>query len=162
VLQTEQQYTLDLGPLQFTLRIDRLDEIDGALVVIDYKSGRVSTGPALNEQLSAPQLPAYSLIRDDIAGVYYAQLRDDECKLVGLAGTAEQLTDGKNRQIKTSATEPSWSAQQSLWSDQLLAAAGEIAAGSAHVAPSANACRHCHLKPLCRVDEKRRTTEDPA
>ncbi|NCF43384.1 MAG: hypothetical protein GWP70_00995 [Proteobacteria bacterium] len=89
VLQTEQQYTLDLGPLQFALRIDRLDEVNGVLVVIDYKSGKVSTGPALNEQLSAPQLPAYSLIRDDIGGVYYAQVRDDECKLVGLAGATE-------------------------------------------------------------------------
>ena len=37
VVETEQRYTLELGELSFNLRIDRLDEVDGAMVLIDYK-----------------------------------------------------------------------------------------------------------------------------
>ena len=159
VAETEQRYTLELGDLSFSLRIDRLDDVDGAMVLIDYKTGRVSTGPALGESPTAPQLPSYSLIRDDIAGVYYAQVRSTEEKLIGLAGEAEQLTESRNARVKTTATESGWAQQRSLWRQQLIGLATEIAAGDARVNPLPNACRHCDLKPLCRIDEKRRDPE---
>jgi RecB family exonuclease len=162
VAETEQRYALELGDLAFSLRIDRLDDVDGAMVLIDYKTGRVSTGPALGESPTAPQLPSYSLIRDDIAGVYYAQVRSTEQKLIGLAGEAEQLTESPNARVKTTPTESGWVQQQALWRQQLIGLATEIAAGDARVNPLPNACRHCDLKPLCRVDEKRRDPEQSA
>ena len=162
VAETEQRYALELGDLAFSLRIDRLDDVDGAMVLIDYKTGRVSTGPALGESPTAPQLPSYSLIRDDIAGVYYAQVRSTEQKLIGLAGEAEQLTETPKARVKTTPTASGWVQQQALWRQQLIGLATEIAAGDARVNPLPNACRHCDLKPLCRVDEKRRDPEQSA
>lgn len=159
VAETEARYTLELGDLSFSLRIDRLDDVDGAMVLIDYKTGRVSTGPALGESPAAPQLPSYSLIRDDIAGVYYGQVQSAEQKLIGLAGGVEQLTEGRNAQVKTTATEPGWAQQRRLWRQHLTGLASEIAAGDARVNPLPNACRHCNLKPLCRINEKRRDPE---
>lgn len=155
VMQTEQKYSLSLGGFTFELRIDRLDEVDGAIVLIDYKTGKVSAGAALSETLNDPQLPAYSLIRDDIAGVYYAQVRHEDSKLVGLAHQGEQLTDGKKPSIKTTVTDLGWTAQRALWREQLLAAVEEIGAGDARVNPKPGACRYCHLQALCRVEEKR-------
>ena len=162
VAETEQRYSLELGNLSFSLRIDRLDDVDGAMVLIDYKTGRVSTGPTLGETPTAPQLPSYSLIRDDVAGVYYAQVRSAEQKLIGIAGEAEQLTQNKSAHVKTTPTQSGWVQQRALWREQLNGLATEIAAGDARVNPLPNACRHCDLKPLCRVDEKRRDAEQSA
>ncbi len=159
VVETEQRYTLELGDLFFDLRIDRLDEVDGAMVLIDYKTGRVTTAPALGESPSAPQLPSYALIREDIAGVYYAQVRNQEQKLVGIAGESEQLAEGKNSQVKTTAAESGWTQQRQMWRRHLIGLSAEIAAGDARVNPLPNACRHCELQPLCRVDEKKRGPE---
>jgi hypothetical protein len=102
------------------------------------------------------------LIRDDIAGVYYAQVRSSEEKLIGLAGEAEQLTQSSSAHVKTTATESGWAQQRTQWRQQLIGLASEIAAGDARVNPQPNACRHCDLKPLCRIDEKRRDPEQSA
>jgi ATP-dependent helicase/DNAse subunit B len=161
VLQTEERYVLELGNLSFALRIDRLDKVDDAIVVIDYKTGKVSVG-GVQDTLLAPQLPCYSIIREDIAGVYYAQLRDEDCKILGLGNNEEQLVEGKNRSIKTSVTVVDWQQQRSQWAEQLGALAKSIEAGDAAVNPQTNACRYCHLKSLCRVDEKRQNASEIA
>lgn len=158
VLETERRYVLELGSLSFTLRIDRLDQIDDQIIVIDYKTGRVSISGAQHDLVS-PQLPCYSLIRDDIAGVYYAQLREDDCKLVGLAEDDQQLTQTKQRKIKTTATDIPWQQQRDHWQRQLDGLASDIAAGNAEVNPLPQACRYCHLSPLCRVDEKSQASD---
>jgi probable DNA repair protein len=153
VLQTEARYVLDLGNLSFALRIDRLDKVDDAIVVIDYKTGKASVG-GVQDTLLAPQLPCYSIIRKDIAGVYYAQIRDGDCKVVGLSDDELQLVETKNRSIKTAVTTVGWQQQRLQWTQQLQSLAACIEAGDAAVNPQPNTCRYCHLKPLCRVGEK--------
>ncbi|MBL6708864.1 MAG: PD-(D/E)XK nuclease family protein [Pseudomonadales bacterium] len=156
VVETEQRHTVSLGDWQLQVRIDRLDKVGNDLVVIDYKSGKASTAAALSELMTAPQLPLYSLIRDDIVGVYYAQLRHDDQKIVGVGDKNPQLVSTKHRQIKTNEPDNSWAAQQAQWRHDLEHLAGQIGAGDARVNPQPNACRYCHLKSLCRVDEKRK------
>ena len=99
------------------------------------------------------------MIREDIAGVYYAQVRNQEQKLIGIAGEPEQLAEGKNSAVKTSAAESGWTQQRQMWRQHLIGLSAEIAAGDARVNPLPNACRHCELKPLCRIDEKKREPE---
>ncbi|MEL0048126.1 MAG: PD-(D/E)XK nuclease family protein [Gammaproteobacteria bacterium] len=156
VLQTEERYVLELGNLSFALRIDRLDKVDGAIVVIDYKTGKVSV-TGVHDSSLAPQLPCYSIIRADIAGVYYAQLRDGDCKVAGVGDSDLQLVEARNRRIKTTVTDLGWEQQRNQWADQLATLSESIEAGDAAVNPQPNACRYCHLKSLCRVDEKRQT-----
>ena len=160
VIETEERYTLDLGNLSFALRIDRLDKVRDAVIVMDYKTGQVGVG-GVTDTLSAPQLPCYSIIRSDIAGVYYAQLRDGDCKILGLSDDELQLVETKNRKIKGTVTDASWQQQRSRWSEQLHELAEQVAAGAAQVNPQPNACRFCHLKALCRVDEKRKFKAAP-
>jgi probable DNA repair protein len=159
VLQTEERYVLELGNLSFALRIDRLDKVDDTIVVIDYKTGKVSVG-GVQDTLLAPQLPCYSIIREDVAGVYYAQLREDDCKVIGLGKDDGQLVEGKNRSIKTTVTDVDWEQQRARWAEQLETLAKSIEAGDAAVNPQTNACRYCHLKSLCRIDEKRQTAPE--
>ncbi len=160
VIETEKRYTLDLGNLSFALRIDRLDKVRDAVIVMDYKTGQVGVG-GVTDTLSAPQLPCYSIIRSDIAGVYYAQLRDGDCKILGLSDDELQLVETKNRKIKGTVTDASWQQQRSRWSEQLHELAEQVAAGAAQVNPQPNVCRYCHLKALCRVDEKRKFKAAP-
>ena len=155
VIETEQRHIVALGDWQLQLRIDRLDRIDSDLVIIDYKSGKASSGAALSEQMTAPQLPLYSLIDNNITGVYYAQVKHDEKKLIGVGSASTQLLSAKHRQIKTTEPDQGWENQRSLWQSQLEHLAAQVGAGDARVDPQPTACRYCHLKPLCRVDEKR-------
>ena len=137
------------------LRIDRLDRVGDDLVIVDYKSAKVSAGAALSEQVNAPQLPLYSLINKDITGVYYAQVKRDAQKLVGVGNASTQLVSAKHRQIKTTKPDCGWENQRSIWQGQLENLAAQIGSGDARVDPQPSACRYCHLKPLCRVEEKR-------
>ena len=155
VVETEQRHTVSLGDWQLQLRIDRLDKVGNDLVVIDYKSGKASSAAALSKQMTAPQLPLYSLIRDDIAGVYYAQLKHDDQKIIGVGDKNPQLVAAKHRQMKTTEPDNSWAAQRTEWRSELMNLAVQIGAGDARVDPQPAACRYCHLKSLCRVDEKR-------
>lgn len=155
VVETEQRHTVALGDWQLQLRIDRLDRVGNDLVIVDYKSGKVSAGAALSEQMNAPQLPLYSLINNDITGVYYAQVKRDAQKLVGVGSASTQLVSAKHRQIKTTEPDSGWENQRSIWQSQLENLAAQIGSGDARVDPQPTACRYCHLKPLCRVDEKR-------
>ena len=155
VVETEQRHTVSLGDWQVQLRIDRLDKIGNDFIVIDYKSGKASSAAALSKQMTAPQLPLYSLFRDDIAGVYYAQLKYDDQKIIGVGNKNPQLVAIKHRQMKTIEPKDSWAAQRTEWRSELMNMAVQIGAGDARVDPQPAACRYCHLKSLCRIDEKR-------
>jgi hypothetical protein len=55
----------------------------------------------------------------------------------------------------------SWEALLDDWQRRLTALAAEHAAGSARLAfAPAQACRHCHLHALCRIDEVDRRVAD--
>ena len=95
VVETEQRYTLELGDLFLICELtawmrwtapwcSSTTKQDASQLLLPWANP------------SAPQLPSYALIREDIAGVYYAQVRNQEQKLIGIAGEPEQLAEGKN------------------------------------------------------------------
>ena len=43
VAQQEQKLSANVGELKLKLRADRIDEIEGGRLLIDYKTGKVST-----------------------------------------------------------------------------------------------------------------------
>ncbi len=149
----EQSATAEFGGLGLNLRIDRMDRIGEALIVIDYKTGRV--GHRLNrERLLDPQLPLYALANPSVAGVLYAEVNEQKSRLRGISAlTPDQVT----------LDEPlggSWEKQRERWQQQIDTLTDEIARGFAAVAPSEkSACQNCHLHSFCRVDL---LVEDPA
>jgi ATP-dependent helicase/nuclease subunit B len=146
----EKAENVQIGPLHLNLRIDRVDETEGGELVIDYKTGRVSTSDWLSERPDAPQLPLYAVVSDAtrLGGVAFARLRAG--KEMGWKGFAAQ--DGvllKADKLKTE----SFAAQVEEWRGVLTNLAEQFAAGEAEVRPKSypKTCAYCGQRLLCRV-----------
>jgi ATP-dependent helicase/nuclease subunit B len=148
-IHLEESFQLTLGQLSFRIRIDRIDRINNHWVVIDYKTGRVSLAGATRIPTVDPQLPAYSLIDEKVAGVYYAEVRP-EPRLLGVADDGAQLQGGK-----LTNTAYAWSEQRLQWRLELERLSQSFVEGDARVAPLPGACAYCHLQNICRIDELR-------
>ena len=94
----EQFFNLKLGSYAFVGKIDRADESDLGLVVIDYKTGKTpkilprtqrGTGAKTDlDQLFVYQWAAEELLKQKVAALKYWYLKDDQFK-------EEELADEK-------------------------------------------------------------------
>lgn len=161
----EQNFELDLGGTTFSLKIDRVDQVDEQEVIIDYKSNSNTVNGALSEPISDPQLPAYALLSDKVAGVYFASIKDQKVNVDGIADPSGNLVasnskgfsiknpDGKNiNSADGSTSQVSWQEKVTQWQLELTELAQDIALGKADVAPRKGACEYCHLTSLCRIN----------
>jgi ATP-dependent helicase/nuclease subunit B len=149
----EKASNVQIGPLHLNLRIDRVDETDGGELVIDYKTGRVSTSDWLSERPDAPQLPLYAVVSDaaQLGGVAFARLRvGKEMGWKGFAAREGVLL--KSDRLKTE----SFAAQVEEWREVLTRLAEQFAAGNAAVRPKSypKTCTYCGQRLLCRVAEE--------
>ncbi|MGA1577119.1 MAG: PD-(D/E)XK nuclease family protein [Steroidobacteraceae bacterium] len=156
VVGTEQKHTVELAGLQIDCSVDRVDRIDGQLLVIDYKTSKtLKTASWFGRRPEAPQLPLYATAAvGEAAAIAFCQVSSSGARLLGVgceleAGIASPLS---------AAPEPNeepmtlWRQQQRDWALQLTALATDLAEGVAEVDPRAEEdCRHCHLRPACRV-----------
>jgi probable DNA repair protein len=146
----EKAENVQIGPLHLSLRVDRVDETEGGELVIDYKTGRVSTGDWLSERPDAPQLPLYAVVSDAarLGGVAFARLRvGKEMGWKGFAAREGVLL--KPDRLKTE----SFAAQVEEWRGVLTKLAEQFAAGEAEVRPKSypKTCTYCGQRLLCRV-----------
>ena len=147
---------VDVGELRIRIRIDRLDRIDDALIVIDYKTGQIKT-PARTGPLLDPQLPIYTLLDESVQGVLFAQLDEENPRVLGVAD--QQLDLGKAS--IASPLDEQWHSQQQAWRTELDELANELSAGFAAVQPRRpNICERCHLVGLCRIAEPEIDADD--
>lgn len=151
----EEDLILQLETLELRLRVDRIDRMpDGSAVIIDYKSGRCSLQDWLGERPARPQLLLYGIAAQELpAALSFAQLRPDECALVG-AGQGDIAPGIKTdiaRLVRGGWDIDSWAGLNQRWRDQLQALAREFVNGDARVEPQPGACTWCGLQALCRV-----------
>jgi len=147
----EETFVLELHSYQFSIRVDRVDRIEGGLVVIDYKTGQVNLSGITGSPTRDPQLPAYSLIDTEIVGVYFAEIRD-KVRLLGVADAAGRVEGAQySRQLQQA---DSWPAHRQRWQEDLGQLAEDFASGHARVDPVTGACRFCHLADLCRIEDQ--------
>ncbi len=135
----------EFGGIGLNLRIDRIDRIGDAHLVIDYKTGRI--GHRLTEdRLLDPQLPLYALTNESVQGVLYAEVDDERPRLKGISALA---LDQANLEPPAGGN---WEAQRTRWQTQIDTLTEEIRAGLAAVTPyDERACQTCHLQAFCRV-----------
>jgi RecB family exonuclease len=142
---TELERDITLDGFELHLRIDRLDRVGDALVVLDYKTGE--TGTLETEgRLLEPQLPLYALADEAVRGVLHARIDARRPRLQGIAGVPVA-----NATIRPPAG-GSWSRQRRSWQRELEVLVREVGTGAAAVAPqSPRICERCHLGRICRI-----------
>ena len=144
VLQTEQEHWITLAGIQFKIIIDRVDEVDGKAVILDYKTGKASINSLLNTPLKAPQLAVYLLaVQQDIGGIGYALLHSDDGVKISAVVEEEDVLLSKSRSIQVFAKmaekeggdyyDASWSDFLDHLKQQVLELAQQIQQGQAQM-----------------------------
>ena len=150
VRSVESVHAVEIAGLTLNIRIDRQDDMSGEHVVIDYKTGDAKVSGMWDLPLTNLQLPLYAQIDPDIHGVHFGIVQNPP-KLRGIN------TDGVQGKGVTLAE---WQNLQQSWRSELDRLAGEFQQGNAVVAPSsALACRYCHLKSVCRIQQQSESVE---
>ena len=165
VLGHQIEMDLELGGLSLRGRLDRLDEVGDAHVVIDYKTGAADSVSSWHvPRPRRPQLPFYALAmlqQDfDVSGVSFAAIRPGECGFRGLF-REKDLLSGKNPAFHSAVAldGTGFDEYTALWAEELDRVAAGFVQGDAAVDPilplaqNHSPCRHCHLPSLCRVSD---------
>ena len=164
VAQREEEVRdVEVGPLRLRLRVDRVDVVDEAQVLIDYKTGAASPANWLGDRPDSPQVPLYAILAGrtsdqsmegappmDLGAVAFGTVRaGKEAKLKGFAARAG-LLPGRLPRMEA----PTFESQVDRWREVLRRLAEEFAAGDATVQPKnfPSTCLRCGQRMLCRLD----------
>jgi RecB family exonuclease len=138
--------------LQLSLRVDRIDRVDGGRLILDYKTGKVSLSMWKGERPEEPQLPLYGVHGpvDDLCGVLFAQVRVGEMEFVGRTKDVTTTLIGDQSAM---VQKPLTDEILGEWADALSNLADQFMAGNAAVEPKRypKTCKYCPLPGLCRV-----------
>ncbi len=151
VKEREKTIDMEVGGLQIKVRVDRVDEVNGSRIAIDYKSGKAEIRDWTGYRPDNLQMPIYSMI-ENTYGVAIASLRKDEVKMKGIISSesadglvcADELPERLHMPT-------GWSEIKSQWMGTLDTLGREFAAGVNSVSPSRRSnCRYCPYEPICR------------
>ncbi len=166
VTKTEVDSTVQIAGLIFDLRLDRIDRLnDNSLLVIDYKSGEVSTKSWELPRPDDVQLPLYASFALDayekLGGLVFARVRAGDLEFDGRVGDAKAtllagLSSGSRLVKKKFSTELLID-----WRDHIEQLAKDFLAGRAEVDPRdyPKTCERCGLQTLCRIQEHQNQME---
>ena len=150
----EHRTEIELSGMTLTLKIDRIDDSYGNLILIDYKTGECKLSDAWGNypyRPKDPQLAAYAVAMHQqghrVRDVAYYQLKDGELS------TSTWFEYSQGRAKATPIDELLDSEMELSWLTVLERLAGSYIAGDAVADPlnSYNTCRYCHVMPVCRI-----------
>jgi ATP-dependent helicase/nuclease subunit B len=158
---TEVDATTTIAGLTLKLRLDRVDRLnDGSLLVVDYKSGNVSTKSWELPRADDVQLPLYAEFalppQSKLGGLVFAKVRPGAMcftgKVANAAATIDNTLKGNCGLVKNALTPE----QLSEWKNEIEQLARDFLAGRADVDPRdfPATCERCGLYTLCRVRER--------
>ncbi len=161
VAETEADRTISLAGLTFKVRLDRIDRLnDGSILVIDYKSGNVSSKSWELPRPDDVQLPLYAGFalngNEELGGLVFAKIRAGNQEFTGHIGNADStLFAGLNR--NSSLVKAALTVEQLIdWKECIEQLARDFLDGRADVDPHENPrpCDRCDLQALCRIQER--------
>ncbi|MHB1958228.1 MAG: PD-(D/E)XK nuclease family protein [Acidobacteriaceae bacterium] len=165
VLKTEDALEqVHLGGVNLRCRIDRIDQVEQGLVLMDYKAKMVDGKACDGERPDEPQLPAYAVLRQNsstdekpLAGVAFAGLhpRNVGFTVVGSLAEIFPVAPGATNNPRGSLSPEALQQQQEEWRTTLTRLAEDFHAGVAVVDPKRRneTCRYCAQGLLCRIRE---------
>ena len=153
-----------LGGVELRCRIDRIDQVEQGIVLLDYKAGKVDSNACDGERPDEPQLPAYAVLRQDsasegtpLAGIAFAGLhpRNVDLTVVGSVAGVFPLAAAARNNPRATLSPEELQKQQEAWRATLTRVAEDFAAGVAVVDPKKGreTCRYCAQGLLCRIRE---------
>jgi len=143
---------ISVGPLRLGMRIDRVDQVEGGIVLIDYKTGRAGIPGWQGERPDDPQLPLYATFAasgQHLEAIAFARLRTgNQMKLEGYDAGNNAIP--RPAKLKTATLDE----QLDQWRNILIHLAEDFAAGITDVEPKQypNTCKYCAQRLLCRLD----------
>ena len=166
VVAQEQQRRIAIGPLELSLRMDRVDLIDGQQVILDYKTGSAHPSAWLGERPDLPQVPLYALLANEtsdpstevplpLGAVGFARIRAGEgMELLGFEAAPGLLVKEQPGARSMMMEADNFRGQVHRWREVLERLAIEFAQGDAHVRPKRypTTCERCGQRLLCRLD----------
>jgi RecB family exonuclease len=157
VQDTEFEKTLTVSGAQMSVRIDRLDALEGGgRAILDYKSGRRTTADWYGDRPSHPQLLAYlAAIGEDVVAMATVNVTAREVRFDGIANSSQLLP--KVRGVEPPAGDFSgdaWELRRREWLACVERLASSFLAGRADVDPKMGACDYCHAVSVCRISDR--------
>jgi len=162
VVGTEEKVICEVAGLHLSTRVDRID-IDvesGSRIIVDYKTGKVRVKDWGGERLRQPQLPLYALQNVDTTTLFYAQVRDTECKYSGMSDIYPLAKTGAVQILSFAELgADDWTTLLNNWRIATETLSKEFQAGFAEVNPlSKDTCKYCEFQPLCRINAQEKHT----
>ncbi len=160
----ERLQDVTIGPLQLHLQADRIDRLrDNTHLLIDYKTGQVSTTAWQGDRPDEPQLPLYAVYGnvENVSGLLFAQIRTQDAKFIGRIENARSQLFADLKDANPLVKYPYENSMHDAWQSALAALAEEFAQGQARITPKhgEKTCEHCPLPSLCRIHEINDTAE---
>ena len=166
VVAREEQAQIAIGPLELSLRMDRVDLVDGQQVILDYKTGSAHPSAWLGDRPDLPQVPLYALLASDalaraaesplpLGAVGFARVRaGEEMELRGFEASPGILLAPKSGTRPIAMDADDFKGQVERWREVLERLANEFAQGDARVRPKQypTTCERCGQRLLCRLD----------
>ncbi|SCX44316.1 PD-(D/E)XK nuclease family protein [Nitrosospira sp. Nsp1] len=159
VVAIEDKRSIEIGGLELTTRLDRVDELsDGRRIIIDYKTRAPSVNAMLGERPEEPQLPLYLVTAEPTAvAVAFAQVKTGEMRFTTLARDGNLLPGGKALHESRQADQyGSWEDLVAAWHADLARIAADFISGDAKIDPKTypHTCRYCDVRSVCRIHER--------
>ena len=146
-----------VGNLKLNLRADRIDVLsDGSRLLLDYKTGNVSTASWDGDRPDDPQLPLYAAYGnvENVSGILFARIRSGKTDFEGRVRDAHAQLNEKIKKSKSLVTRPYSDTMRDDWARALARLGDEFLRGDAAVTPrEKKVCTLCDLHSLCRVAE---------
>lgn len=146
-----------VGDLKLNLRADRIDQLpDGSRLLLDYKTGNVSTASWDGDRPDDPQLPLYAAYGnlENVSGILFARIRSGKIEFEGRVRDAHAQLSAEIGNKKTLVTRPYNDVMRDEWARALASLGDEFLRGEAAVTPrDTKVCTFCDLHSLCRVAE---------